>query len=78
MKSRNYSTEFNLRPRNPQMSTTGTISYKTALKKISALNMVPKLYNKLHQRLKILSQDTFRRELSRLFIEKCYYTVDEY
>lgn len=55
---------------------TGT--YKTALLKKSLLTMGPVIYNKIPQAYKELTLGLFKKRLTSLLIDKCYYSIQDF
>lgn len=51
---------------------------KTTLFKRNILDMGPKIYNKIPNNLKNLSQQDFKTKLIKLLIDKTFYSVDEF
>lgn len=52
--------------------------HKTALLKNNILSMGPLIYNKLPENLKELSINLFKKQLTKILLEKCYYTIKEF
>lgn len=50
----------------------------TALMRKSILGMAPKIFNKIPDTIKNLNTNQFKKKLTCLLIEKCYYNIDEY
>lgn len=51
---------------------------KTALMNKSILSMAQKIFNKLPETIKTLNLDNFKKELLKILINKCYYSVKAY
>ena len=54
------------------------IKCKTALMTKSFFGNAPKIYNKVPDVIKIMPLMKFKKALSTLLIDKCYYTLDEF
>lgn len=53
-------------------------SSKTALMKKSFFCMAPKIYNKIPQSYKTLTNNLFKRKIRGLLTDKCYYSIDDF
>lgn len=55
-----------------------TGSFKTALLRKNIMHMGPVIYNKIPTEIKNEATHFFKKKLSKLLVEKCYYAVNEF